>query len=103
VQADFETFISKNILTIDMKIKTVKVSEKGQIAIPLEIREATGIQQGDELLMVQEGKRILVEPAPKVHQHIKDDFSDLLKLSEKSLMCMWDNKEDDIWNRYLKK
>ena len=86
-----------------MKVKTVKVSDKGQIAIPLEIREAPGIQQGDELLMVQEGKRILVEADPRVSKHVRDDFSDLLKLSEKSLMGVWDNNEDDIWNKYLKK
>jgi len=31
------------------------------------------------------------------------DSSDILKLSEKSLKEVWDNKEDDIWNVYLKK
>ncbi len=96
-------FISKNILTRSMIMKTVKVSEKGQIAIPLEIREETGIRQGDELVLVLDGRKILIEPASKVSKDIKDDFSDLLKLSEKSLMDLWDNEADKVWDTYLEK
>ena len=81
-----------------MIVKTVKVSEKGQIAIPIEIRESTGIQQGDELILVQKGNKILIEPVKRVKKYIEDDFSDLLKLSEKSLMKLWDNKEDEVWD-----
>ena len=102
-----ETFISKNILTITRRIKlivkTVKVSNKGQISIPLEIREKSGINKGDELMLMQEGKRILIESAGNAGKKLEDDFSDLLKLSEKSLFKLWDNKEDQIWNKYLKK
>ena len=32
-----------------------------------------------------------------------DDSSDLIKLSEQSLKEVWDNEEDEIWNKYLKK
>ncbi len=95
-----KTFISKNILTEAMIVKTVKVSDKGQIAIPLEIREEAGIEKGDELVLVQEGKKILVEPAVKISKRVKDDFSDLLKLSEKSLKKLWDNKADKVWDNY---
>jgi AbrB family looped-hinge helix DNA binding protein len=84
-----------------MIVKTVKVSDKGQIAIPSEMREETGISQGDELILVQEGKKILIEPVGKVHKQIKNDFSDLLKLSEKSLMNLWDNEADKVWDKYL--
>jgi len=34
---------------------------------------------------------------------MKDNFKDLLKFSEQSLKEVWNNKEDDIWNTYLKK
>ncbi|VVB80811.1 Antidote-toxin recognition MazE, bacterial antitoxin [uncultured archaeon] len=95
-----KTFISKNILTEEVIVKTVKVSDKGQIAIPLEIREETGIGKGDELILVQEGKRILIEPVKKISKQVKDDFSDLLKLSEKSLKKLWDNKADKVWDNY---
>ncbi len=86
-----------------MLVKTIKVSDKGQIAIPLEIREEIGINKGDNLVLVQEGKKILLEPVDKVSKKIKEDFSDLIKLSEKSLMKIWDNKSDEVWDTYLKK
>jgi len=85
-----------------MLVKTVKVSEKGQIAIPIEMREETGIVQGDDLLLIQEGKKILIEPSKNTARHVKEDFSDLLKISEKSVMKVWNNKSDEIWDEYIK-
>lgn len=84
-------------------IKTIRVSEKGQIAIPREIRERLGISQGDELVVVQNEERMLIEKAPKVSKRIQDDFKDILNYSEQSLREVWDNPEDDIWSQYLKK
>ena len=86
-----------------MEIKTVKVSEKGQIAIPTSMRENIGIEQGDELLIVEVEGRILIEKAKKFSRSIQDDFQDILKYNEESLKEVWDNKEDDIWASYLRK
>jgi AbrB family looped-hinge helix DNA binding protein len=86
-----------------MEIKTVRVSEKGQIAIPTSMRASIGIEQGDELLLVETEGKILVEKADKVSQSMKDDFEDILKYNEDSLKEVWDNKEDDIWASYLRK
>ena len=86
-----------------MIIKTVKVSDKGQIAIPLEIREEVGINKGDELVVIQKGEKILIEQSRKFKDKVIDDFSDLAYISEKSLMKLWDNKEDEIWNQYIEK
>lgn len=84
-------------------IKTVKVSDKGQIAIPQTIRESMGIEKGDELVLFQMGGKILLEKSQKASTKLKEDFKDILRFSEKSLKSVWDNKEDDIWNSYLKK
>lgn len=97
-----EKLISKNFLTKSMIIKTIKVSEKGQIAIPREIRHLLNIDQGDELIIVQNDEKILIEKSKKLSQQIEDDFSDITQLSEMSLKEVWDNKEDDVWNEYLK-
>lgn len=86
-----------------MLIKTIRVSEKGQIAIPREIRERLDISQGDELVMVQNNEQLLIEKAPKVSQQIRDDFKDILQYSEQSLKEVWDNPEDEVWNQYLTK
>jgi len=84
-------------------IKTVKVSDKGQIAIPQDIREIMNISKGDDLLLFQVDGKILLEKAKSVEKNIKDDFKDLIKFSEKSLKEVWDNKQDNIWDEYLKK
>ena len=84
-------------------IKTIKVSDKGQIALPVEVRESADINVGDSLILIQKGKRIMIEKTEMIESKVKDDFKDLLKLSELSLKDLWDNEYDKIWNIYLKK
>lgn len=79
-----------------METKIIKVTDKGQISIPVEIRKSIGINVGDNLIAVRSGDTLCLKKIKK------DEFRDLLKLSEISLKKIWDNKEDDIWNTYLK-
>ena len=74
-----------------MKIKSIKISEKGQIAIPKEIRQAMKIQKGDSLLLIQQGNKLFIEK-------ISDEFESWLKLSEGSAKEVWDNEIDEVWN-----
>lgn len=90
-----EKHISKNFLTNVMIVKTVKVTGKGQISIPVEIRDAAGIETGDELIVIQENSKILLEKPVRI---LKDEFSFMLKHSEKVAKKLWDNKKDEIWN-----
>ena len=78
-----------------MLVKTIKVSDKGQIAIPTEIRDTIGIKKGDTLIMIQDHGKILIE---KESKKIKEDFGDLLKHSEQVAEKLWGNKDDDIWD-----
>lgn len=75
-----------------MEIKTVKVSDKGQISLPVQLRESLDIEKGDELLIVRSGNVLVLE---KVRE---DDFRDILKHSEKVAEKLWRNKSDDIWD-----
>ena len=86
-----------------MIVKTVKVSDKGQISIPFDIRQLAGIEKGDELVVTEKEGKILLEKADRVSKKISDDFRDILKISENSLKEIWDSKEDDIWSSYLTK
>jgi len=86
-----------------MEIKTIKVSEKGQIAIPRSIRQRMGLDKGDELILFEADGKILLEKTKKISKIIKDDFEDIVKFNEDSLKEVWDNKEDDIWSKYLRK
>ena len=76
-------------------MKTIKVSEKGQIALPQTMRETLGIEQGDELIVIQLDNKILLEKSQKVEQSMKDDFRDILKFSEMVLAKDWNSKEDE--------
>jgi len=83
-------------------IKTLKVSDKGQISIPNSIRERLGIQRGDNLVLFELNGKILIEKEKKVSERMKEDFKDILHFSQHSLKEVWDNKEDNIWERYIK-
>ena len=79
-------------------LKTIKVSDKGQISIPNVIRQNLGINKGDELILIEiEGKLIIEKP-----QNIIDKFEDIFQHNINSLKEVWDNSEDEIWNQYLK-
>ena len=82
-----------------MKMKMVKVSEKGQIAIPKDIRVEIGIDKGDELVIIQSGNKIVMIKSSKVVENLLDDFSDMVTHAEESFKDIWDNDEDEIWNK----
>ena len=75
-----------------METKIIRVTDKGQISLPIGIRDSLKIKQGDELMIANSMDTIVIK---KVR---KEDFSDLLKHSEKVAKKLWDNKEDEIWN-----
>jgi AbrB family looped-hinge helix DNA binding protein len=79
-----------------METKIIKVTNKGQICLPVVIRDSLNISEGDELILTRMNDSIVLK---KIKQ---DDFKDLLIHSEKSLKKIWDNKEDEIWGAYLK-
>ena len=79
-------------------IKTVKVSEKGQIAIPLDIRESIGIKQGDTLMLIQEEDKLLLQKTDNIKKEVKDEFKHLLKHSEDVAKKFWSSKADDVWD-----
>lgn len=81
-----------------LEIKTVKVSEKGQIAIPADIRESVGIHKGDTLILIKEEKRILLQKAEELGKEAKDEFKHLLKHSEEVAKKFWSSKADDVWD-----
>ena len=66
-------------------LKTIKVSDKGQIAIPKSIRKLMALEKGDELVLLEIGGKILMEKSEKVAERMEEDFKDILKFSENSL------------------
>jgi AbrB family looped-hinge helix DNA binding protein len=85
----------------ELTFKKVKVTDKGQISIPVEVQRRIGIGKGDELLLIAKGRRIVLEKPARVAELLEDEFADLQALSEESLKGLWLNKVDDVWDKYL--
>ena len=76
-----------------MNARIIRVTDKGQVSLPVLVRNSLKISKGDELVLTQKNESIILR---KVKE---DDFKDLLIHSEKSLKKIWDNNEDEIWNK----
>lgn len=75
-----------------METRIIKVTDKGQISLPIGIRQSLNIDRGDELLVTKSDEAIVLKKIKK------EDFSDLFKHSEKVAKKLWDNKEDEVWD-----
>jgi AbrB family looped-hinge helix DNA binding protein len=69
-----------------MIIDTTKMSSRGQVVIPLDMRK--GIKEGDKLIVIRKDNEII----------LKKSIPESAILSEKSLAKTWLNKkEDEAW------
>lgn len=75
-----------------METRIIKVTNKGQISLPIGMRDSLRIKQGDELFVTKNEDTLVIK---KVR---REDFSYLLKHSEKVAKKLWDNKEDAVWD-----
>ena len=75
-----------------METKIIKVTDKGQISLPVGMRESLNIKQGDELFITKDEDVIVIK---KIR---KEDFNYLLRHSEKVAKRLWGNKEDEVWD-----
>ena len=81
-----------------MHLQTVRVSEKGQIAIPARIRRSLGLRKGSTLLLIEDRGRLLVTKAERVAGGVVDDFSDLTRHAEETFRELWENRADEVWD-----
>ncbi len=89
-------------MTTELSFKKVKVSDKGQISIPVDVQRQIGIKKGDELLLIRKGRKIVLEKPERVMEILEDEFEDIQSVTKSSLGRLWLRKEEDVWNRYLK-
>jgi len=48
-----------------------KITSKGQITVPLKVRTALGVKEGDKLVFEQQGKDMVVRPEKRVSRFAK--------------------------------
>ena len=71
-------------------IKTAKITEKGQIVIPKDLRSKKGFKNGDKIAIISYEDRIELRPLMRVNEMMQTAYA-----SEKSLAKEWDTKEED--------
>jgi AbrB family looped-hinge helix DNA binding protein len=80
-------------------IRTIKVSEKGQVSIPKDVRKSMRIKKGDDLVMMVKDGMMVLEKSEKMALLLDDEFNDIKALTERSLAELWDNPYDEVWDK----
>ncbi len=65
-----------------MEIAITKMSSKGQVVIPAEMRE--GINEGEKLIVIQSGKQIILKKASELDKQLNEDL-EFARRTEESL------------------
>lgn len=86
--------------TSPVHIRTIKVSQKGQVSIPTDIRKKMKIKKGDDLVMMVKDSKIILEKSEDVGLLLDGEFKDVQAITEEGLKKLWLNKHDDAWNQY---
>jgi len=63
---------------------STRMTRKGQVTIPAEIRESLGLQQGDTFIVWQEGNRIILENGLAAVDDLFGIFQDRIPAEERS-------------------
>jgi len=77
---------------------TVRVSSKGQVVIPKDVRKRHGLERDTDLVLLEEGDALVLRKKNDVERVLRDRFYPLLRAAEKTLADLWDSPEDDVWN-----
>lgn len=76
------------------EVKTIKMTESGQINIPLEIRKRAGLKEGTKIKVIAYKDRVELRSSEEVPEEVMLFY----KLSEEALRINWDNpEEDEAW------
>jgi len=81
-----------------MMVRTARLTDKGQLTLPVDALRALNARKGTEFLLIQEAERILLVKATAVGQAVVDDLGGWSALSAPALHELWNNEEDDVWN-----
>ena len=73
-----------------LEIKSATITEKGQIAIPKNIRKTEGFKTGSKVAILSFGDHVELRPMTQIRERMATAIA-----SEKSLAKDWNSKEDE--------
>jgi bifunctional DNA-binding transcriptional regulator/antitoxin component of YhaV-PrlF toxin-antitoxin module len=81
-----------------MLVRTVRLTSKGQLSLPVDTLRALHLRKGAEFLLVQDGDRIILVPSQNVGKRVVDDLKGFEALALPAFKDVWDNETDEAWN-----
>lgn len=73
-----------------IELRTIKITGKGQIAIPKIVRDIKGFGEGDNVILIAYKDHVEIRPLDQVSKKMETVIA-----SEKSLAKDWNSKEDE--------
>ncbi len=88
-------------------IEAIKVSSRGQVVIPEEVRKHLDIKEGTKLILIERDRKLILEKEKDFMEGLEKmqkgkEKMGWLSMAEKSMSKLWDNEKDEkIWSQYL--
>lgn len=55
-----------------MRMKTVKITSKGQMTLPKEFRDALGVNEGDQLILIRKDNQVILKSAKEFQKRVEE-------------------------------
>ncbi|MDR2590105.1 MAG: AbrB/MazE/SpoVT family DNA-binding domain-containing protein [Oscillospiraceae bacterium] len=83
-------------------MEVAKITSRGQVTIPLDIRRSLGVSEGDKIVFVEDGGRIFITNAAKVaFANLRSSFvgeaERLYLKNEDDVVALVDEVREKIW------
>ncbi|MBI4044058.1 MAG: AbrB/MazE/SpoVT family DNA-binding domain-containing protein [Candidatus Diapherotrites archaeon] len=86
-----------------VRVRSVTMSERGQIVIPEDMRKDLKLGPGEGLVLIEKEKEIILMKETDVAKQLMEEERYWKALSEYSLSRAWDEKEDKVWDAFAKR
>lgn len=82
------------------KMKTVELGSRGQLVIPQEFRKDLDLKEKETLVIIEKGDELILKKQSSVLEKLEGKERTSV-WSEQALRKIWDNTDDDVWEKYL--
>jgi len=83
-------------------METAKITSRGQVTIPIDIRKKLGVREGDKVIFFEDQNRIIVVNAAKIafanlRKGLEGESAKLGLEDESDVVAMVDNVREQMW------
>jgi AbrB family looped-hinge helix DNA binding protein len=83
-------------------MEVAKITSRGQVTIPIDIRRKLGVKEGDKIIFAEDGNRIFVINAAKIafasmREAFVGEAERLGLTNEQDIVALVDEVREDMW------